>query len=137
MVRYTQALPDFDRLKAEAGRLDVAGKGRQILESSWASMPLSVVTFLECAERGGGADAVNSATTDSAATPFGALRVPVIAIMGDLDDDLGPDTAAGLTNLKRQLPCMSAVLVAGADHQYHGHEGELVSAVVNFLATVL
>jgi len=32
---------------------------------------------------------------------------------------------------------MWTVLVVGADHQYHGHEKELVSVAVDFLATVL
>jgi len=75
-------------MKDKAERLEVTGNGRQLLESSWPSMPLSVATFLERSVRGGGADTVNSATTDPTATPLGALRVPVIAIMGALDDDL-------------------------------------------------
>lgn len=135
MVRYTQAIADFHRLSDEADRALAQGQPHRILPSSWQSMPISAATFYERAERGRPADVIDGRERPGK-TPLSRLSVPALAIMGDLDDDLGNDTARGLASLHVQCPSLLTHLIAGSDHQYHGHVNELCDTFVGFLATL-
>ena len=130
---YPALFPDAaDRLQAAVAFLKAKGHRKIALASH--SMGARMSNFFLAGTRDRGIDAWVAVGISSGefADP-GKLRLPVLDIYGERDFPQVLEQAAARGAVLRTLKGSAQIEVAGADHYFAGHEGELVKQVRQFL----
>ncbi len=130
---YPALFPEAaERLRAAVAFLK--SKGHQKLALASHSMGSRMSNFFLVSTPGHGIDTWISIGISSGefAEP-GKLRLPVLDIYGERDFPQVLQQAEARANVLRTLRGSAQIEVAGADHFFAGHEGELVRQVKQFL----
>ncbi|NCN82716.1 MAG: alpha/beta hydrolase [Candidatus Pacebacteria bacterium] len=140
LVKKTEYQPNYPELLAEARSNVEQDKPEKLLSGKvWDWYVLSSQTFLDMFEEGGPADILPLLRNPSEFPELASVDVPILCIMGELDDVAIRTLKDDMELLKSKAVAASSFethLLAGANHGYDGKEQEFAQKVVEWIKTL-
>ncbi|MBP7057540.1 alpha/beta hydrolase [Candidatus Gracilibacteria bacterium] len=136
MVGLAEADSDYQQLIIEAKKLVASGNEDQLPPKViWGSYWLSAKTMLNFSIPGNAIDVFNF-TRPQTLSILEKLKLPILAIMGELDDAVTMPIPEAMAILKQKCANCSDytdVVIANAPHSYFGAEAKLAATILQWL----
>lgn len=136
MVGLAEADPEYMRFIEEAKKLVAAGNPDQLPPKViWGSYWLSAKTMLDFSLPGNEIDVFNF-TRPQAQSVLSKLHIPILAVMGELDDAVTIPIPEAMAMLKQKCSACTDYtesIIAKAPHSYFGAEAALAATIVSWL----
>src|SRR3989338_183825 len=137
LVKKTKYQPNYAELLLEARSNLEQDKPEKLLSGKvWDWYVLSSQTFLDMFEEGGPADVLPLLRNPSKFPELASVNVPILCIMGELDDVAIRTLEEDLELLKSKAinaPSFDTHLLPGANHSYEGCEKEFAEKVMEWV----
>lgn len=121
-----------------AKQMIVEGKGDETMPTLlWDWYSLTANTYANFGERGNAIDIFNTYDKE-AESMLQELKIPILAVMGSLDDSVVMPHQEALAAIKakaKNCPRFETSIIEGASHSYFGHEEELATTIRDWLGS--
>jgi pimeloyl-ACP methyl ester carboxylesterase len=127
----------FDKAVAVAAEMVGRGAARELLPPGYFHYPVSAQTFLDIFTAGSALGMYNLSGTDrNRFAEMESLNVPVLAIVGSVDEAFLGSPGAYLDSMKAHLknaPGFEGRVIEGAPHNYQGFDAQVAGHIAEWL----